>query len=454
MLRIALIFYSLLYTLAFLIYLPYYLWRIRFRERSGVDLWQRMGRLPQCLRTPRQDGASAIWLHAVSVGEVNAARPLAERLIGKATQTQRAQRLFVTTTTDTGQELARRIFEGRAEVFYFPIDWQWVCRRFLKRVRPSAVILTETELWPGFLYSARRLKIPLLLVNGRFSDRSFRRYRRFRWLMRPLLGGMDHFCMQSVQDRKRILELGAPENRVHWTGNLKFDYELGEDIERQQLAQRIGSLMKPASQGRLWVCGSTREGEEEMLADCLLQLRQRFAGLRLLIAPRHPHRGAEVRKLLATRGLSSALRSQWVAESNTQTPDVFILDSIGELPYLYSEADLVFIGGSLVPQGGQNLLEAAYFGKPILFGPHMENFREISQAFVKAYAAVQVRSAEELADQAGYLLGDQDASAWLGRNARKVMRQSRGAVERTLDLLEPYLNRRSQEEGNGNDTRG
>jgi len=445
MLRIALIIYSLLYSLAFLVYLPYYLWRIRFRERSGVDLVQRMGRWPQCLRKPRQDSATAIWLHAVSVGEVNAARPLAERLIGKATEAQRERMLFVTTTTDTGQELARRFFDGRAEVFYFPIDWQWACRRFLKRVRPSAVLLTETELWPGFLYSARRLRIPVLLVNGRFSDHSFRRYRRIRWLMRPLLAGIEHFCMQSIEDRKRILELGAPEDRVHWTGNLKFDYQLGADIERQQLSQRIGSLMKPAAQDRLWVCGSTREGEEEILADCFLQLRQRFAGLRLLIAPRHPHRGPEVGKLLRSRGLSNALRSQWSAQAADEAPDVFILDSIGELAYLYSEADLVFIGGSLVPQGGQNILEAAYFGKPILFGPSMENFREISQAFVKAYAAVQVGSAEELADKAGYLLGDPDASAWLGRNARKVMRQSRGAVERTLELLAAYLEKPSQD---------
>ena len=442
MLRIALLVYSVLYTVAFCLYLPYYLWRIRFRERSGVDLGQRMGRLPECLRKPRHPALPAVWLHAVSVGEVNAARPLAERLIEGTAQAQKAQSLFVTTTTDTGQNLARRIFKGRAKVFYFPVDWQWTCRRFLKRLRPSVVLLTETELWPGFLFSARRSKIPVVLVNGRFSDHSFRRYRRLRWLMRPLLAGVDHFCMQSIEDKKRILELGAPKDRVHWTGNLKFDYQLDPDVQREQLAQRINALMKRERDNPLWICGSTREGEEELLADCLLQLRQRFAGLRMVLAPRHPHRGPEVQKLLRSRGLGCLLRSEWSSESGLEAdepPDVFILDSIGELPYLYAVADLVYIGGSLVPKGGQNILEAAYFGKPILFGPHMENFREISRSFVKAYAALQVSSAEELTDRVGYLLGDSDAAAWLGRNARKVMRQSRGAVERTLELVGPYL---------------
>ncbi len=442
MLRIGLFFYSVVYSLAFCLYLPYYLWRIRFRERSGVDLAQRMGRFPGFLRESRGCTSPSVWVHAVSVGEVNAVRPLADKLIERFTETQSAQSVFVTTTTDTGQSLARRIFEGRAEVFYFPIDWQWACRRFLKRLRPSLVLLTETELWPGFLFSARRLKIPVVLVNGRLSDHSFRRYRRLRWLMRPLLAGMDHCCMQSIEDKKRILELGAPQGRVHWTGNLKFDYRLSPDKQREQLARRIAALMKPSDGDRLWVCGSTREGEEEILADCLLQLRQRFSGLRLMLVPRHPHRGSQIRKLLDSRGLGSILRSEWAPQGGlepTTPPDVFILDSIGELPYLYAVSDLVFIGGSLVPKGGQNILEAAYFGKPILFGPHMENFREISQAFVKAYAALQVRSAEELTDRAGYLLGDADAAAWLGRNARKVMRESRGAVKRTMELVVPYL---------------
>ncbi len=426
--------YSLAYTLAFLAYLPVYLWRMRFAGRGGIDLLQRLGRFPS-FAADSQPLNRPLWIHAVSVGEVNAMKPLIEEL------DLPCERLLISTTTNTGQEQARRLFRERARTFYFPLDWGWTCRRFLRRFRPAAVVLAETELWPGFLNAARRLDVPVLLVNGRISDRSFGRYRRLRFLLAPALASMERICMQSREDKKRILGLGAQPERTHWTGNFKYDYSPASDAQTERLAQSIAGLLKPHEGDRLWLCGSTREGEEEQLLDCLLGLRERFPELRMLIAPRHPHRAAETASAARDRGLDFLLRSQFDSGPSASPPDVLILDSIGELARLYSIADIVFIGGSLVPKGGQNVIEAAYFSKPILFGPHMENFREVAQAFVEAYAALQVSSAEELQDRVDHLLTDPTSAQWLGRNARKVIRSNQGAVQRTAAFLRPLLER-------------
>ncbi|MFQ5928340.1 MAG: 3-deoxy-D-manno-octulosonic acid transferase [Acidobacteriota bacterium] len=422
--------YSIFYTALLIFYLPVFLYRVIFQDKSFTGLLKRIS-IP-ALRISSDSKEPRLWIHAVSVGEVKAIQPLVDAL------SLNPDRLLISTITDTGQSLAQSLFRERFQVLYFPLDWKWTCRRYLQAIRPSAVLLTETEIWPGFISAAQSLNVPVLLINGRFSDRSFRRYRRIRFFLRPLLQRIAHFCMQSRQDKERILELGAAPSRVNQLGNLKYDYQLPKDLEKRQTLELVRKVMKFAAHDLLWVCGSTREGEEEILLEVFQALAREFPSLRLLLAPRHPHRAAGVSKLLEDRRLNYLKRSQLNSQTSTP-PQVLLLDTIGELSYLYELADVVFVGGSLVATGGHNIIEAAYFGKPILFGPHMENFREISTAFLESYAALQAQSGEELISKIRDLLKDPAARKWLGRNARKVIRDNQGAVRRTVEIVREYL---------------
>jgi len=436
MLRVQLWIYSILYTFSVILYLPFFLYRVVVQDKSLANLFKRFSP-PAALPLPGSDGAP-LWIHAVSVGEVKAVEPLVRALAADS------RKIFISTITDTGQGLAQSLFAGRAQVIYFPLDWQWLCRLYLKRIRPSAVLLMETEIWPGFIAAASRLEIPILLVNGRISDHSFRRYQRIRFFLSPLLKLISHFCMQTRQDKNRILELGAPADRINQMGNLKYDYQLNEVQEKTEMVEQLRKILKPAADDLLWICGSTREGEEKILLDVFQSLSQEFPTLRLLLAPRHPHRAEGIGRLLKSRQFRYFQRSQLNSQEVGPSP-VLILDSIGELSYLYELADVVFVGGSLVATGGHNVIEVAYFAKPILFGPHMENFQEIASAFLKSYAALQVQSAEELTSKIHDLLKDPSTRRWLGRNARKVMRDNQGAVERTTQIVRQYLERAAEQ---------
>ena len=429
MLRAQLWVYSILYTLSAILYLPFFLYRVVVQDKSLANLFKRCS--PPAAHPGSRSHESTLWIHAVSVGEVKAVEPLVRALAADS------RKLFISTITDTGQDLARSLFAGRAQVFYFPLDWQWLCRLYLSRIRPSAVLLMETEIWPGFISAAARLEIPILLVNGRISDHSFRRYHKIRFFLRPLLTLLSHFCMQSRQDKERILELGARADRVNQMGNLKYDYQLTEIQEKTEMVERLKKILKPAADDLLWICGSTREGEEKILLEVFQSLNQEFPSLRMLLAPRHPHRVEGIARLLKSRQISYLRRSQ-LDSHQIASPQVLILDSIGELAYLYQLADVVFVGGSLVATGGHNIIEVAYFAKPILFGPHMENFKEVTSTFLKSYAALQVQSGEELTSKIHDLLRDASTRRWLGRNARKVMRDNRGAVERTAQIVRQY----------------
>ncbi len=434
--------YPPIYTLLLALYVPWQ-WLRRGRGGRRVAPWRRRaGAIPETLRHRVGDLRPRLWIHAVSVGEINVIKPLVDRLDLPASQ------LFVSTITTTGQDLARRLYGERATVFYFPLDWRFSCRRYLDAIRPDAVVLTEAELWPGFIGAARGRNVRLILVNGRLSDRSFRRYLRIKPLLKPLLHAFERLCMQSREDKQRMLELGAPEDRVNLMGNLKYDYQLADDLEKRQLVARLEHLLKPQAGDLLWICGSTREGEEALLLPVFARLRERFPQLRLLLAPRHPNRGAEVATLARAAGCACRQRSvDFPTENSSPAPDVYVLDSIGELPYLYQIADVVFVGGSLIPWGGHNIIEAAHFSQPILFGPHVHNFREITQAFLERYAALQVKDTSELADRLTGLLEDAAARQWLGRNARKVIRDNQGAVERTAEVIAETLH-----SGGGNRT--
>ncbi len=383
----------------------------------------------------RKRGGPTVWIHAVSVGELNAVRPLIQALLAREDIS-----LVLSTTTSTGQALARRDFAERATVLYFPVDLRSVCRRYLRRLKPTLVVLAETELWPNFLTSVRLAEVPVVLINGRLSDASFRRYRRFAGFFRPLLRSVAHFCMQTKVDRDRVIELGVDPERANWIGNLKFDYRRAGSPDQTLLNEGLLRILRREAADRVLVCGSTKPGEEGPLAEVAAHLRRDGASLKLVVAPRHPHRGPEVAEILRSAGFETLLRSRLELTREALPPaDAIVLDSIGELAGVYEIADLVFVGGSLVAAGGQNVIEPAACSKPILFGPHMDNFREIAAVFTSRYAALQVQSAAELEARLADLLRDSHARDWLGRNARKVIRDNQGAVDRTLEVLERYL---------------
>lgn len=427
-----------LYSLVYGAGLIFYSGGVVVRRLAGGRPSPLLPRLsPPSARVRRKGGESGprIWIHAVSVGELNAMRPVIQAVLGLPGVT-----LLLSTTTCTGQALARRDFAERATIFYFPLDLRRVCRRYLRQLRPTLIVLAETELWPNFLRASELENVPVVLVNGRLSDTSFRRYRKFIGFFRPLIQSVSHFCMQTKEDKQRVEELGAAPERVNWVGNLKFDYHLALSPLQSRLNEALDGMLRRGSGDLLLVCGSTKPGEEEQLARIASRLRGDGSALKLIVAPRHPHRGSEVAGLIRRAGFATVRRSTIeIGSEPLPAADAVVLDTIGELAGLYEIADLVFIGGSLVPEGGQNVIEPAAFGKPILFGPHMDNFREIAAMFTSSYAALQVQSPEELEARLSDLLKDEHARQWLGRNARKVIRNNQGAVNRTLEILSMYL---------------
>ncbi len=434
--------YPLLYTVVLLLYFPILLVRLLRGEQSWRLLWRRAGRLPRSLRDLPSKDSPRVWIHSVSVGEATSLRPLVEQL------SPCRDSLFISTTTETGQAVARRLYSEKATVFFFPLDWKTSCRRYLRAVAPDLVILTETELWPSFIQCVTAARIPLLLVNGRISDRSFKGYRRIGFLTKWMLKGFCKLGMQTREDRDRAVRLGGRADRTHWIGNLKFDYALPEHPNATAAVRQVGSALGREEGHLIWVCGSTHRGEEAILLDVFLALQKEFEHLRWVVAPRHPHRSDSVTRLLKASSLR-VIRRSGLAGCESIDPQVVVLDTIGELAHMYEIADLVFVGGSLTPVGGHNPIEAAHFKKPILFGPHMDNFKEISEVFLRSYAALQVQTATELHNKMRELLRDASTRDWLGGNARRVIRDNQGAVRRTLELVHHCAPQLSKAESGG-----
>lgn len=360
----------------------------------------------------------ALWIHAVSVGEVGVAATLARAL-------PPALPLLVTTVTPTGQERAQALLGRRAGVGYLPLELAVPVRRFFTRLEPAALVLTEGDLWPLVLREARRRSLPVLVVNGRVSDRSYARLRRLRPLLGPVFGPVDAFGMQTAVDRDRLLALGVPGERVEVTGNLKF--ETPEPAPHPELESRLLDL---AGGRALLVAGSTMAGEEEALFDALALVGSEAA--MLVLAPRHPERWDAVAGLASARFPGAARRSALPAGGR---PPVVLLDSLGELAGLYRLASAAFVGGTLVPTGGHNPLEAARFGVPVAVGPSMENFREIADAFDQADAWRRVADGRELGRAVAAWLADPPAARELGERGRRLIDENRGALDRTLALL-------------------
>jgi 3-deoxy-D-manno-octulosonic-acid transferase len=396
-------------------YAPYALLRSVAGGRRLGDLRGRLG------LSPWPDLEGGIWIHAVSVGEIGVAR----NLLAALSRARPAARAGVSVTTAAGRELAERTFAGALPVFAFPFDLARPVERALSAVRPGLVLLTETEIWPLFLERAARRGIPVALVNGRLSERSFRRYKLAGGFLRKTLGRLSLLAMQSQDDARRALELGAPADRVRVTGNLKYD--LAEPPPFRDAAR-----LSEAAAGRAIVAaGSTAEGEEKLVLDAWSALDPRPL---LLLAPRRPERFDSVARLCESRGLRVVRRSSAPSAAGSQ-PDVYLLDSIGELASAYRESRIAFVGGSLVGRGGQNPIEAWAAGAPALAGPHLENFRDVARAGQARGILERVADAPALSRSLAAALAAPEGTRSRGAEAARFVEENRGAAERTAEAV-------------------
>ena len=384
---------------------------------------------------PVHAGRPSAWLHAVSVGEAIAAAPLVEGLRRLHPELP----LVMTTVTNTGAQIVRERFAGLATHRFFPLDLPWVVRRVASSINPAFLICMETELWPNTLRILASRGVPVMIANGRISDRSFRRYRLVRGFMTAVLADVRVFAMQSDEDARRIIALGAHPERVVVTGNIKLEAAVADPPGAVDLWRRLLGL-RPEQ--RVWIAGSTHAGEEDVVLEAHRAALADCPELVLVVAPRHPERTGEVLALLERRGWPAIRRSELpsaVTSTASPVPPVVVLDTVGELATLYSIADVVFVGGSLVPVGGHNLLEAAQRRKPILIGPHVGNFRESTSLLESVGAALVVRDAPGLARALQRRLSDPDLRAKLGDAGHEAVASRHGAVRETLDLVARYL---------------
>ena len=404
---------------------------IRYRKYIG-NLAQRMGYLPVSFNL---DGDQSIWIHAVSVGEALTARALVSDLKARYPEL----RIFLSTTTLTGQHVARTRLQDVDAVFFFPFDWPPFVSRTLRLVRPRLFIMMETEIWPNLLRACRQRGVKTMLVNGRISARSYPRYRLARPFFRRVLEDVDRFCMQSEESARRIIDIGADPARVVVTGSLKFDsLESPAAVAAGRGAGRVLRYFRLPTSRTVLMAASTVKGEDEAVLAAYAAVRRAHPNALLVLAPRKPERFDEAQALAKAEGLRVIRRSDLVFDAEPRT-DVVILDTIGELAQLFPIATVVFVGGSLVDHGGHNILEPAVHGKPIVFGPYMQNFTEIAAAFLREQAAVQVQDAGSLSATIVRLMGDPVERARLGAAARALVEANRGAKPRTLEAVAAVL---------------
>jgi 3-deoxy-D-manno-octulosonic-acid transferase len=421
--------YSLLLGAAMLVSLPYWLYHILRHGKYHSGFAERIGRVPSRLMTGSDSNTRrVIWVHAVSVGEVLAVSGLVEQM----RRSLSSHRIVITTTTDTGQELARKRF-GAENVFYFPLDFAFAICPYLEVLKPELVILAETEFWPNFLRLAHASGARIAVANARISDRSWPRYRRFRWALRRMLVHVDLFLAQTAEDGRRLESIGANPTRVQVTGNLKFDVTVSTP---QPIVESLRRALAAEGAGPILVCGSTVEDEEPPLLKAFENLRVAHPRAAMILAPRHPERFDDVAILLQRMNIRFYRRSRWAREPLAGA--VFLVDSIGELSAIYALADVAFVGGSLVPRGGHNIIEPAQHGVAIVVGNHTENFRDIVALFQRR-DALRIVGLAELPLTLMQLLSDDTERRALGRRAAETLLLQTGATARTLEALRTLL---------------
>ena len=415
--------YNFIYIIALVFFFPFEYLK-RPKELRGKWLREKFGLFGS--RNIQDSNKGIIWVHAVSVGEVIASIPLLEKLISQYPQ----KRVILTTITDTGQKVARERAPDSVQIAYLPFDLAFIIRNVIRKIKPELLIVIETELWPNLLRVFNHMRIPVLLVNGRISEKSFAGYKKISFFMKKVLSFVDFFSMQSEEYARRIQTLGVAERKVQVLGNFKFD---------SRPAAQIPEWIKQI-QGTVIIAGSTHEGEEDFVTSVYLELKKNFPGLNLILAPRHPERFQGVEEMLRTKGLTFFKRSD-LSTVNAHHPTlhgvIILLDTIGELSAIYSISDIAIIGKSFRGHGGQNPLEPASWGKTIICGPHMENF-SVMQEFIKAGAALEVTESNLFSTLRDLLTFPEKAKG-IGLKAQQIYMKNSGAVERTADIISRYI---------------
>lgn len=429
--------YSFLYTVAFLLMLPVFLLSFIFRTKHAAGFFQRLGFLPKF----NKDHRPVVWLHCVSVGETNAARPLVDAIRRDLPE----HRLIVSTVTRTGQKLAREIYGHRADcVFYVPFDWALTVRRALRHFSPSVLLLMETEIWFNLIRETSRSKCRIAIVNGRLSERSFKRYGYLKNTMKRILGYLQIALMQSNVDANRIMSLGLRASKVKVSGNLKFDHDV-EPIE-SDLVAAFRQRFAITPDVPLIIAASTHEPEERLVIEAFKKVWKSSQSTlpRLMIVPRHPERFDAVAELMRKSGFNWVRRTE-KESGRDKTAEIILLDTIGELRAIYPLAEVVFVGGSLIPHGGQSIFEPAAAGRAIITGPYTSNFEAAVKEFAARDAIRQINATkeaaiiDELAEAMAVLVADSAGRKYLGNNALAAMNANRGAADKTIEYIRPLI---------------
>ncbi len=427
--------YNFFFTIGFLISAPFYFWKMRRRGNWRAGFRQRFGVFSSHVKQVLTN-RHVLWMHAVSVGEVNISTQLIRALEPRVPNLK----IVVSTTTSTGMGELHKRLPHHIEKIYYPIDRQRFVERALRVISPEAVVLVEAEIWPNFLWRIAEKRIPVFLVNARMSERSFRGYRRFGFLFRRIFASFTGVGVQDQADAARMRELGCRPEAIHVVGNLKFDAARLNERPLFDVEEVLRQLGVPET-ARIIVGGSTHAGEEAILADVFLRLKVRFPDLFLILVPRHFERGKEVGGELSKRGVKFVYRTD-VSTTSRWSPnevDCLLVNTTGELKYFYEPASVIFIGKSLTAEGGQNPIEPGALGKAMVFGPNMQNFQAIATAFVAQQGAVQVRNAQDLETSLGELLADEAHRQAIGQNALTVVRENLGSIERTVEMIVKHL---------------
>jgi 3-deoxy-D-manno-octulosonic-acid transferase len=427
--------YNILFSVFFVLSAPYYFWRMQRRGHWQAGFGQRFGRYDSRFKQAITN-RHTLWMHAVSVGEVNICTQLIRALEPRLPNLK----IVVSTTTTTGMEELQRKLPNHISRIYYPLDYRSCVSRALRIIRPEAIVLVEAEIWPNFLWSARDRGIPVFLVNARLSDRSYPRYRRFGFIFRDLFASLTGVGAQVEADAAKLRELGCRPEAIQVVGSLKYD---AAKIQERRLLDVPGMLRQlgvpPGA--RVLLGGSTHAGEEALLADLFLRLRQRFPDLFLILVPRHFERCRDVGRELEALGVRFFYRNEVTPATQLQPNEVqcLLVNTTGELKQFYQHATVIFVGKSLLAEGGQNPIEPGALGKAIVFGPNMQNFGAVAASFLAEKGAVQVRNGEELERALAELLDDSARREEIGRNALKVVRANMGAMDRTVEMILKHL---------------
>jgi len=419
--------YSLLLLTVFALYSPWYYVRTRWFRRDRLYFRERLALGIQ----PEEGDRAGVWIHAVSVGEILSL----QHLIRELKRRHPEWKLFLSSLTNAGYRVAREKIREADRIFFVPLDFRAPVRRVLRALRPRLLILAESEFWPNLLREASRFGCRVLIANGRISQTSFKRYTELKPLARRILGHVDRFLVQTDLDRERLVELGVPPDSIQVAGNLKAEVrlpDLGPD-DLKSFRRQVGL----ADDRPVLVAGSTRKGEEERLLGAFAAARDRRPELLLILAPRQVERADDIARSALDLGLRVVRRTEIAAGGAPGGWDVLILDTIGELAFFYALSTAAFVGGSLVPWGGHNILEPAYYGKPVFFGPHMKNFAALADVFLQADAARVVKTDEDLMSM--FLAADEGDRAEMGKRARRVLQSLAGATDRTIRAAEGMM---------------